>query len=184
MCAAVLIDWDPATPLLPPHLDSYTRALLVRKDRRHLFVTPEKESFWGDQPIPWSLVGGWGKPNPSPSLLSFICPTSPLFLPPLYLCFPCHIFTVFFPPFASLGGKSYRMSCPGCIIFNCFFLMSFNEASRAAINPACTCMWRIWAMLGINPAQVKGGKVRRVEVIIKWDSWIRTPTRLRSNSSL
>ena len=30
------------TPQLPPspHLDSYTRALLVSQDRRHLFVTP------------------------------------------------------------------------------------------------------------------------------------------------
>ncbi len=34
--------WDPATPL-PPHLGSYVReALLVRKDRRHLLLTP-----WG-----------------------------------------------------------------------------------------------------------------------------------------
>ncbi len=40
MCTAVLIGWDPATPSLPPHWDSYTRALLVSKDRRHLFVTP------------------------------------------------------------------------------------------------------------------------------------------------
>ncbi len=35
---------DPAkcrkTPLLPPHLGSCTRALLVGQDRRHLFVTP------------------------------------------------------------------------------------------------------------------------------------------------
>ncbi len=30
-----------ATPSpIPPNLDSYTRAILVRKDRRHLFVTP------------------------------------------------------------------------------------------------------------------------------------------------
>jgi len=42
MCTAVLIGWDPATPPFPPHCDSYTRALLVSKDRRHLFVTP-----WG-----------------------------------------------------------------------------------------------------------------------------------------
>ncbi len=38
----VLIGWDPATPRLPPHLGSYTRALLVSQDRRHLFVTPMK----------------------------------------------------------------------------------------------------------------------------------------------
>jgi hypothetical protein len=30
---------NPATPP-PPHLGSYTRALLVSQDRRHLFVTP------------------------------------------------------------------------------------------------------------------------------------------------
>ncbi len=43
LCTAVLIGWDPAispTPSLPPHLDSYTRTLLVSKDRRHLVVTP------------------------------------------------------------------------------------------------------------------------------------------------
>ncbi len=31
MCTAVLIGWDPATPTLPPHLGSHTRALLVTK---------------------------------------------------------------------------------------------------------------------------------------------------------
>jgi hypothetical protein len=31
------IGWEPATPA--PHLGSYTRALLVRQDRRHLIVT-------------------------------------------------------------------------------------------------------------------------------------------------
>ncbi len=42
MCTAVLIGWDSATPPPPPppNWDSYTRALLVSKDRRHLFVTP------------------------------------------------------------------------------------------------------------------------------------------------
>jgi hypothetical protein len=34
-----IIVWDPATPP-PPHLGSYTKALLVSQDRRHLFVTP------------------------------------------------------------------------------------------------------------------------------------------------
>ncbi len=52
-----------------------------------------------DQPIPCSLVGGWGKPNlfPSPSLLSFLSPTSPLFFSLFYISmyFLCHIFTVF-----------------------------------------------------------------------------------------
>ncbi len=37
---AVLIGWDAATPPLPTHLGSCTRALLVSQDRRHLFVTP------------------------------------------------------------------------------------------------------------------------------------------------
>ncbi len=36
---AVLIGCDPATPPLPPHLGSYTRALLVSQGRQHLFVT-------------------------------------------------------------------------------------------------------------------------------------------------
>ncbi len=41
MCTAVLIGWDPQLPH-PPALGlvQYTRALLVSKDRRHLFVTP------------------------------------------------------------------------------------------------------------------------------------------------
>ncbi len=40
LCAAVLIGWDPATPPLPPHLVSNTRAPLVSQDRRPLFITP------------------------------------------------------------------------------------------------------------------------------------------------
>ncbi len=39
MGTAVVIGWDPATPL-PLHLGANTRALLVSQDRRHLFVTP------------------------------------------------------------------------------------------------------------------------------------------------
>ncbi len=31
---------NPATSLLPPHLGSYTRELLVSQDRRHIFVIP------------------------------------------------------------------------------------------------------------------------------------------------
>ncbi len=39
-CTAVLIGWDPSTPSpLPPYLGSYTRALLVSQERRHIFVT-------------------------------------------------------------------------------------------------------------------------------------------------
>ncbi len=40
MCTVVLIGWDPATTPPPPHLGSYTSALFVSQDRRHLFVTP------------------------------------------------------------------------------------------------------------------------------------------------
>jgi hypothetical protein len=36
----------PQLPPLPPHLGSYTRALLVSKDRRHLFVTPWCGRTW------------------------------------------------------------------------------------------------------------------------------------------
>jgi hypothetical protein len=36
----VLSGWDPATPPCPPIWTRITRALLVSKDRRHLFVTP------------------------------------------------------------------------------------------------------------------------------------------------
>ncbi len=39
LCTAVLISWDLATPPIPMHLGSYTRALLVSQDRWHLFVT-------------------------------------------------------------------------------------------------------------------------------------------------
>jgi hypothetical protein len=39
LCIAVLMAENPPTPTLPP-LGSYTRALLVSQDRRHLFVTP------------------------------------------------------------------------------------------------------------------------------------------------
>jgi hypothetical protein len=43
MCTAALI--GPATPPIPSHWDSYPRALLVSKDRRHLFVTPVVDLF-------------------------------------------------------------------------------------------------------------------------------------------
>ncbi len=50
LCTAVLIGWDSATSPLPPHPGSYTRALLVSQDRRHLFVTPwskQKNATYG-----------------------------------------------------------------------------------------------------------------------------------------
>jgi hypothetical protein len=40
LCTAVLIGWDPQLPPSRPHLGSYTSALLVGQDRRHLFVSP------------------------------------------------------------------------------------------------------------------------------------------------
>ncbi len=40
-CAQLLlICWDPATPSIPQHWDSFARALLASKFGRHLFVTP------------------------------------------------------------------------------------------------------------------------------------------------
>jgi hypothetical protein len=45
LCTAVLIGWDPEPPPIPPHLGSYTRALLVSQDRRHLFVTPWRRAM-------------------------------------------------------------------------------------------------------------------------------------------
>ncbi len=50
MCTAVLIGWGPATSPFRPHLDSYTRALLVSKYRGHLFVTPWLNLSW-DRPF-------------------------------------------------------------------------------------------------------------------------------------
>ncbi len=38
----------PRNPLPPPHLGSYTRALLVSQDRRHLFMTPEPSPCFCD----------------------------------------------------------------------------------------------------------------------------------------
>ncbi len=46
LCTALLIGWDPATPPFPPpQLGSYTRALLVSQDRRHLFFNPCSNVF-------------------------------------------------------------------------------------------------------------------------------------------
>ncbi len=47
MWPAVLIGRDPAAPPIPLYWDTYTRALLVSKERRHLYVTPwVKSSLW------------------------------------------------------------------------------------------------------------------------------------------
>jgi hypothetical protein len=48
MCTAVLIGLDPGTP---PHLGSYTRALLVSRERLHLFVTPLHLTTMGREDI-------------------------------------------------------------------------------------------------------------------------------------
>ncbi len=47
LCTAVLIGWDPATHPLPPHLGSYTRALLVSQNRQYLFITPGRKEGLG-----------------------------------------------------------------------------------------------------------------------------------------
>jgi len=50
-CAQLLlICWDPP---IPQHWDSYTRALLASKDRRHLFVTPWEIGREGDERRTW-----------------------------------------------------------------------------------------------------------------------------------
>jgi len=50
LCTAVLIGWtaEARNSLLSPHLGPYTRALLVRQDRRHLFVTPLVRWIWSN----------------------------------------------------------------------------------------------------------------------------------------
>ncbi len=40
LCTAVLISWNPATPPLPPHLGSYTRALLVGQEKTTSLYNP------------------------------------------------------------------------------------------------------------------------------------------------
>ncbi len=56
LCTAVLIGWDPTTPL-PPHLGSYTRSLLVSQDRRHLFVTPWLRLLYNLSFMFWAGLG-------------------------------------------------------------------------------------------------------------------------------
>jgi hypothetical protein len=76
MCTALLIGWDPATalPPIPPHLGSYTRALLVSQDRQYLFMTPCTDliNFWTSL----TLVS-WGRileQNPVPTVPSTALP--------------------------------------------------------------------------------------------------------------
>jgi hypothetical protein len=40
---------QPAPPPIPPHLGSYTRALLFSQDRRHLVVTPCPGTCCGEE---------------------------------------------------------------------------------------------------------------------------------------
>jgi hypothetical protein len=56
--SCILIGWDLATPPLPPHLGSYTRALLVSLDRRHLFVTPCLYPIWTERQRRHSFTAG------------------------------------------------------------------------------------------------------------------------------
>ncbi len=61
-CTAVLIGWaetqQPPPAPIPSHLGSYTRALLISQDRRHLFVTPFsghifRDTLWRQrEPVP------------------------------------------------------------------------------------------------------------------------------------
>jgi hypothetical protein len=56
LCTALLIGWDPATPL-PPHLGSYARSLLASQDRRHLFVTPYVvNTVKKGAPMQWEMI--------------------------------------------------------------------------------------------------------------------------------
>jgi hypothetical protein len=55
-CTHWLRPRNPRPPPIPLHFGSYTRALLVSQERRHLFVTPWKNMF---ESIP--KVGEWIK---------------------------------------------------------------------------------------------------------------------------
>jgi hypothetical protein len=65
MCTAVLIGWGPATPPLPSIWTHITRALLVSKDRRHLFVTTCTRGSRRHTPTCgwrcWGRPGSWGR---------------------------------------------------------------------------------------------------------------------------
>jgi hypothetical protein len=61
MCTSEIIGWDPATHRPPPRiLGSYTRALLVSQDRRHIFVTPRCVPV-DDTSCKYEKVNRWDK---------------------------------------------------------------------------------------------------------------------------
>ncbi len=72
----------PATPPLPPHLGSYTRALLVSQDRRHLFFcnpwVPRSETYHPPVNIPVIVevlpVAALDAQLPATAVLVAVCP--------------------------------------------------------------------------------------------------------------
>jgi hypothetical protein len=79
-CSHCLRGWDPATPPppVPLHLGSYTRALLVSLDRRHLFVTPWLYLSSGSMG-----EGGGGMAGSHMTLVKVKCSLTGLHRPPL-----------------------------------------------------------------------------------------------------
>jgi hypothetical protein len=63
MCTAVLIGCDPATPPLPPQLNSYYVGAIGQQWWRHLFVTP-----WCKGVLHWFIFPGSGEQRNWPRL--------------------------------------------------------------------------------------------------------------------
>ncbi len=67
ICTAVWLRPRKPPPPIPPHWDSYTRALLVSKDRRHLFVTPWVSTYKlagsSTTDLLWQTCQGWRCPH-------------------------------------------------------------------------------------------------------------------------
>jgi hypothetical protein len=53
VCTAILIGWQPKHPPPAFGLVCITRALLVSKDRRHIFITPRGQAFLRSTPNPF-----------------------------------------------------------------------------------------------------------------------------------